>query len=98
MLPNNPLNNLPSNVPNPSVLPNLFLVTRRIGARISSEWRKLVAGDLGTGSTGAGTRYLADDLTWKTVSGGGGGTSGGGTLDGGDRLLGNSFIDGGSRV
>lgn len=28
---------------------------------------------LGTGATGAGTRYLADDGTWKVVSGGGGG-------------------------
>lgn len=31
---------------------------------------------LGTGSTGAGNLYLADDGTWKTVSGGGGGTWG----------------------
>jgi len=91
----NPIPNSP--LPGPLV-PNLFLVTKRLASRISSEWRKLVASDLGTGSTGAGTKYLADDMTWKTVSGGGGGTSGGGTLDGGDRLLGNSFIDGGSRV
>ena len=28
---------------------------------------------LGTGATGAGTRFLADDNTWKIVSGGGGG-------------------------
>ena len=27
---------------------------------------------LGTGATGAGTKFLADDNTWKTVSGGGG--------------------------
>jgi len=30
---------------------------------------------LGTGATGAGTKFLADDNTWKTVSGGGGGVS-----------------------
>ena len=84
-------------LPNP-LLPNLILITKKIATGMSSEWRRLTASDLGTGSTGTGTKYLADDLTWKTVSGGGGGTSGGGTLDGGDRLLGNSFIDGGSRV
>lgn len=83
-------------LPNP-LLPNLILITKKIATGMSSEWRRLTASDLGTGSTGAGTKYLADDLTWKTVSGGGG-SSGGGILDGGDRLLGNSFIDGGSRV
>ena len=30
---------------------------------------------LGTGATGGGTKFLADDNTWKTVSAGGGGVS-----------------------
>ncbi len=52
---------------------NLILVTRRVYGRIQGEWRKLTASDLGTGSGGTGTKYLADDMTWKTISGGGSG-------------------------
>lgn len=33
---------------------------------------------LGDGATGAGDRYLADDGTWKPISGLGGGGGGGG--------------------
>jgi hypothetical protein len=48
----------------------LILFTKKIPNRMSSVWRRLIASDLGTGSTGGGTKYLADDMTWKTVSGG----------------------------
>jgi hypothetical protein len=48
----------------------LFLKT--IETRFQGFWEKLKATDLGTGSTGGGTKYLADDMTWKTVISGGG--------------------------
>lgn len=48
----------------------LFLKT--LDVRVRGFWEKLKAADLGTGSSGAGTKYLADDMTWKTPSGSGG--------------------------
>jgi hypothetical protein len=60
-------------------------------------WEKITASDLGTGSSGAGTKYLADDMTWKPLSGGSSGGPGG-VLDGGNRLVGNAYFDGGPRV
>lgn len=51
----------------------LFFKTWR--TNIAAYWEKLVASDLGSGSTGTGTKYLADDMTWKTVTGGGSGVA-----------------------
>jgi hypothetical protein len=49
---------------------NQFLVTKKIGGNYSGFWRKIDAEDLGTGAVGSGNKYLADDMTWKTVSSG----------------------------
>lgn len=74
----------------------LFLKTAKL--TLQGVWAKITATDLGTGSTGAGTKYLADDMTWKTVVGGSSGGPGG-ILDGGGRLDPSlSYFDGGSRL
>ena len=49
---------------------NQFLITKKIGGNYSAFWRKIDAEDLGTGAVGSGNKYLADDMTWKTVSSG----------------------------
>lgn len=36
-----------------------------------ANWEYIVAEDLGSGSGGVGNKYLADDMTWKSVSSGG---------------------------
>lgn len=64
-------------------------------------WLNIVAEDLGTGATGGGTKYLADDMTWKTVTGGGGGGSSSNTkIDCGTFLVpsNNLSIDGGTFI
>lgn len=48
--------------------PNQFLVIKKIGSTLTGIWRKITAADLGVNSTGTGNKYLADDLTWKTIS------------------------------
>ena len=73
----------------------LLLITQKVGNIYQGKWRKLIDSDLGSGSTGLGTKYLADDMTWKTVSGGGSGIF----LDFGHRFSTNpgSFISLGNR-
>jgi len=46
----------------------LFFKTAKI--TLQGFWEKITASDLGTGSTGTGNKYLADDMTWKTLIGG----------------------------
>lgn len=57
---------------------------------------------LGTGATGAGNLYLADDGTWKTIptsGGGGGGTNSNVLIDGGTFAApNNALIDAGSFI
>ena len=51
----------------------LFLKT--LGVQFQGFWDKIKATDLGTGSTGAGTKVLHDDMTWKPVTATGTGDS-----------------------
>jgi hypothetical protein len=76
--------------------PNLLLITRWRTNGVVAEWSSIDASILGPGSTGTGTKYLADDMTWKTVTGGSGN---GYFLDFGDRFSTNpgTFIDLGDR-
>lgn len=74
-----------------------FLVLKKVGSQLLGIWRFITASDLGTGGSGTGNKYLADDMTWKTISGSGGGGTGLG-IDLGDRITGSSYIDMGSRT
>jgi hypothetical protein len=47
-----------------------MLFLKVINTKLQAAFARIVASDLGSGSTGAGTKFLADDMTWKTVSGG----------------------------
>lgn len=73
----------------------LFLKT--LGTQFAGFWAKITATDLGAGSTGAGNKYLADDMTWKPIATSSSGGPGG-VLDGGEMLTGVAYFDGGSVV
>jgi hypothetical protein len=54
---------------------------------------------LGTGATGAGNLYLADDGTWKAIAVGGGGTTSNVLIDGGTFTApNNALIDAGGFI
>ncbi len=60
----------------PKILaPNLFLCTDKTHLTREAKFRKIAFQDLGSGGTGVGTKFLADDMTWKTVSSTGGSES-----------------------
>lgn len=47
---------------------NTFFAGPTSGGALAPAFRVIVAADLGTGAVGAGARYLADDMTWKSAS------------------------------
>ena len=47
-----------------------MLFFKVINTKLQAAWAAITAEDLGSGSTGAGTKFLADDMSWKTVAGG----------------------------
>lgn len=49
----------------------LFFKTAKI--TLQGFWEKITASDLGTGSSGTGTKVLHDDMTWKPVTSSGAG-------------------------
>lgn len=43
----------------------------QISTQLLAEFQNLQANDLGSGSSGSGNKYLADDMTWKPITTGG---------------------------